>query len=75
MPDSCMPRPPADAFVGKCAAPWFDQTHDHCDLADQVVAAPLVANKSRKSRVAQAAHRPAMEKSGLGRWTMPSINW
>jgi hypothetical protein len=33
-------RPSAEAFIGKYAVPWFDQTHDHCDLSDRVVSAP-----------------------------------
>ena len=42
-------RPPARAFVGKCAAPWFDQTHDQCDLADWVTSAPFISGQNRRT--------------------------
>ena len=40
-------RPRPEAFIGRCAAPWFDQTHDHCDLSDWVVSAPFILGQNR----------------------------
>ncbi len=27
-------RPPVSAFSSKCAAPWFDKVHNHCDFGN-----------------------------------------
>ena len=33
-------RPPLSSFSGKCAAPYFDRTWDHCDFGDGTGSAP-----------------------------------